>query len=33
MSMKDLAYIYGIFLIAAVMEVGFVNLLIMVLKA
>jgi hypothetical protein len=33
MSMKDLAYIYGIFLIAAIMEVGFVNLLIMVLKA
>ncbi|MGQ9506402.1 MAG: hypothetical protein ACUVTB_00915 [Candidatus Bathycorpusculaceae bacterium] len=32
-SMKDLAYIYGIFLIAAIMEVGFVNLLIMVLKA
>ena len=27
MSMKDLAYIYGIFLIAAVMEVGFINLL------
>jgi hypothetical protein len=33
MSMKDLASIYGIFLIAAIMEVGFVNLLIMVLKA
>ncbi|MGC8896457.1 MAG: hypothetical protein ACP5LB_06825 [Candidatus Bathyarchaeia archaeon] len=33
MSMKDLAYIYGIFLIAAIMEVGFVNVLIMVLKA
>ncbi|MEM3699904.1 MAG: hypothetical protein QXL57_03440 [Candidatus Bathyarchaeia archaeon] len=33
MSMKDLAYIYGIFLIAAVIEVGFVNLLIIVLKA
>lgn len=27
MSMKDLAYIYGIFLIAAIMEVGFINLL------
>jgi len=31
-SMKDLAYIYGIFLIAAVMEVGFINLLISVSK-
>ena len=30
MSMKDLAYIYGIFFIAAVMEVGFINLLISV---
>jgi len=30
MSMKDLAYIYGIFLIAAIMEVGFINLLISV---
>jgi len=30
MSMKDLAYIYGIFLIAAVMEVGFINLLVAV---
>ncbi len=30
MSMKDLAYIYGIFLIAAIMEVGFINLLIWV---
>jgi hypothetical protein len=28
MSLKDLAYIYGIFLIAAVMEVAFINLLI-----
>lgn len=28
MSMKDLAYIYGIFLIAAIMEVAFINLLI-----
>ena len=27
-SMRDLAYIYGIFFIAAVMEVGFINLLI-----
>lgn len=27
MSMKDLAYIYGIFFLAAVMEVGFINLL------
>jgi hypothetical protein len=30
MSMRDLAYIYGIFFIAAVMEVGFINLLIWV---
>ena len=30
MSMKDLAYIYGIFLIAAIIEVGFINLLISV---
>jgi hypothetical protein len=30
MSIKDLAYIYGIFFIAAVMEVGFINLLIWV---
>jgi len=30
MSMKDLAYIYGIFFIAAIMEVGFINLLITV---
>lgn len=29
-SMRHLAYIYGIFLIAAVMEVGFINLLIWV---
>jgi hypothetical protein len=29
-SMKDLAYIYGIFFIAALMEVGFINLLIAV---
>lgn len=28
MSMKDLAYIYGIFLIAAILEVAFINLLI-----
>ena len=26
-SMKDLIYIYGLFLIAAVIEVGFINLL------
>jgi len=26
-SMKDLLYIYGIFLVAAVMEVGFINML------
>lgn len=32
MSMKDLVYIYGIFLIAAVIEVGFTNLLILVIK-
>jgi hypothetical protein len=31
-SMKDLIYIYGIFLIAAIMEVGFINLLIQVSK-
>lgn len=30
MSMRDLAYIYGIFLIAAVMEVGFIKLLVWV---
>jgi len=30
MSIKDLAYIYGIFFVAAVMEVGFINLLIFV---
>ena len=30
MSMKDLAYIYGIFLIAAIMEVGFMNFLVMI---
>jgi hypothetical protein len=30
MSMKDLAYVYGVFFIAAVMEVGFINLLISV---
>jgi hypothetical protein len=28
MSMRDLAYIYGIFFVAAVIEVGFINLLI-----
>jgi len=30
MSMKDLAYIYGVFLIAAIIEVCFINLLILV---
>jgi len=30
MSLRDLAYIYGIFFIASVMEVGFINLLISV---
>ena len=30
MSLKDLIYIYGIFLIAAIIEVGFINLLISV---
>jgi hypothetical protein len=30
MSVKDLAYIYGVFFIAAVLEVGFINLLITV---
>jgi len=30
MSLRDLAYIYGIFFIASVMEVGFINLLIWV---
>jgi len=30
MSTKDLIYIYGIFLIAAIIEVGFINLLILV---
>ena len=29
-SMKDLAYIYGIFLVAAVLKVGFINLLVAV---
>jgi len=29
-SMKDLAYIYGIFLVAAVLEVGFISLLVTV---
>jgi hypothetical protein len=28
MSMKALAYIYGVFLVASVMEVGFINLLV-----
>ena len=30
MSLKDLAYIYGIFFVAALIEVGFINLLIWV---
>ena len=30
MSMKDLAYIYGVFFVASIMEVGFINLLMMV---
>jgi hypothetical protein len=30
MSMKALAYIYGIFFVASIMEVGFINLLITV---
>ena len=30
MSTKDLIYIYGVFLIAAIIEVGFINLLILV---
>jgi len=29
MTMKALAYIYGVFFVASVMEVGFINLLIM----
>lgn len=29
---KDLIYIYGIFLIAAIMEIGFINLLVLVSK-
>jgi len=33
MSMKDLAYIYGIFFLAAIMEVGYINLLISVSAA
>jgi len=32
MSTKDLIYTYGIFLIAAIIEVGFINLLILVSK-
>lgn len=32
MSMRDLAYIYGIFFLAALMEVGFINLLITVIS-
>jgi len=30
MSMKDLAYIYGVFFIASIMEVGFINTLMLV---
>jgi hypothetical protein len=30
MSIKDLAYIYGVFFVASLMEVGFINLLMMV---
>lgn len=30
MSIKDLAYIYGVFFIASIMEVGFINMLILV---
>jgi len=30
MSMKALAYIYGVFFVASVMEVGFINLLVTV---
>ncbi len=30
MRMKDLAYIYGVFLVASIIEVGFINLLIIV---
>jgi hypothetical protein len=33
MSMKSLVYIYGIFLIAAIMEVGFINVLVWIIKA
>jgi hypothetical protein len=30
MSMKGLGYIYGVFFIASIMEVGFINALILV---
>jgi hypothetical protein len=30
MSMKALAYIYGLFFVASIMEVGFINLLVTV---
>jgi hypothetical protein len=30
MSMKDLAYVYGVFFIASIMEVGFINTLMLV---
>lgn len=33
MSLKDLAYIYGIFLIAAIIEVAFINLLLTAVSA
>ncbi|HUT16729.1 MAG TPA: hypothetical protein VMW84_00315, partial [Acidobacteriota bacterium] len=32
MSLKALAYIYGVFFVASVMEVGFINLLITVVS-
>jgi len=32
MTMKDLVYVYGVFLIAAIMEVAFINLLIWLVK-
>jgi len=32
MTMKDLVYVYGVFLIAAIMEVAFINLLIWLAK-
>ncbi len=32
MTMKDLVYVYGIFLVAAIMEVAFINILIWIAK-